>query len=215
MIKSLFVKALAVSLASSVWAGSISVQSLAAQVHYTASAVNEFNKDDTNPNHIYAVNISDGDYWVNRLIYLEEYDAIVMDYSYKYSTRPLTKEEFENSGITLVKENRPEKIYYTNDWNEQYRGTRATKLSCSSDPDGVYVVNFGWIEDREHPTDYFINRIIWDDDLEYYVIDDTFESLSLDPDEFADSDYEILRNEDGSEKTMYFIVFALYLLQTP
>ena len=50
MIKSLFVKALAVSLASSVWAGSISVQSLAAQVHYTASAVNEFNKDDTNPN---------------------------------------------------------------------------------------------------------------------------------------------------------------------
>ena len=162
-------------------------------------------KDDTNPNHIYAVNISDGDYWVNRLIYLEEYDAIVMDYSYKYSTRPLTKEEFENSGITLVKENRPEKIYYTNDWNEQYRGTRATKLSCSSDPDGVYVVNFGWIEDREHPTDYFIKRIIWDDDLEYYVIDDTFESLSLDPDEFADSDYEILRNEDGSEKTMYFI----------
>ena len=50
MIKSLFVKVLAVSLASSVWAGSISIQSLAAQVHYTASAVNEFNKDDTNPN---------------------------------------------------------------------------------------------------------------------------------------------------------------------
>ena len=162
-------------------------------------------RGDTDPNTFYAANYGENGYYVKKLIYLEQYDAIVQDYSFEYSFDEMSEEEFEAAGFSFVTENMPVKAYYTNDRNEQFRGDSTTKLSCSSDPDGVYVVNFAWIDDRDNPTDYFIHRLVWDSDLEFYVDDKSFESICMDPDEFAASDYKIVRDDDGEPVKMRYI----------
>ncbi len=159
----------------------------------------------SDPDGIYSVFIdSDDCYYIKKSFFLEEYGAIVQDFS--FGEKRMTKEEFEESDYSIVTENRPKEIYYSDEWLEKnYRGEEGDRLRKKSDPDDVYAVNYGWITDREHPTDYFIRHLIWDDELEYYVDDPDFEHINMDPEEFADSGYEIIIGEDGEHETIRYI----------
>ena len=159
----------------------------------------------SDPDGIYSVYIdSDGNYYIKKSFFLEEYGAIVQDFS--FGEKQMTKEEFEKSEYSLVTENRPKEVYYSDEWMEKNsRGIEGDKVRCKSNPDDVFVVNYGWITDREHPTDYFIRHLIWDKDLEFYVADPDFDSVNLDPGEFAASDYELVIGKDGKHETVRYI----------
>lgn len=153
-------------------------------------------KRESDPDGLYSV-MTDGEtYNIFKYCYLSEYDSVITDY-YTFDSPVMTKEEFENSEYSIVYENQPVPVYYTDEWVEEHqRGDFARKATKASDPGAVYGISFGWTNDPENPTDYFIRRLVWNEKLEIYEADPSFESVNLDADEFANSDYELLK-EDG------------------
>ena len=114
----------------------------------------------SDPEGIYSAYIDDaGNYVVRKHLFLEEYGAVVEDDSFgEYGEVILTPEKFEKSEYSLVTEYKPKEVYYSDEWLEKnLRGEEGDRLRKKSDPDDVYAVNYGWITDREHPTDYFIS----------------------------------------------------------
>ena len=151
----------------------------------------------SDPDGIYAAEKIDDNYWISRYYYLEEYDSVIYD-DYTFDQICLSEEEFNNSEYSLVIENQPKTVYYTTDYNEEYnRGERIRKAISKSNPGEVFGVNFAWIDDSDDPTYYYVHHLVWNNELKIYEEDDSFSAESLTAEEFAKSDYEILKDDDG------------------
>ncbi|MBQ4260651.1 MAG: dockerin type I repeat-containing protein [Ruminococcus sp.] len=176
---------------------------------WTTYGLNVACATETDPNVIYAANYEEENdsYYVKRIIKLEDYDAYIEDGDFgNYGTLTLTSEEFAKSEYSLVTENLPVQQLYTTEWAEEHnRGLEADKLVRESDPDSVYVCNYSWTIDREHPDRYYIDRLVWDEDIEFYVPDPEFDYISYDPDEFAASDFSYVLDDDLQRETVRYL----------
>ncbi|MBQ1507092.1 MAG: hypothetical protein IIZ36_01550, partial [Ruminococcus sp.] len=150
-------------------------------------------------------------YTISRYKFLKKYDAIIKDQSFGgYGQLSVPADELEDSGYSVVTEKAKVQRLYTNDYMEKYsRGLEADRLIKDSDPDSIYCVNYSWTIDREHPDGYYIRRLIWDEDIEFYVPDpdfgDIFGSESYNADEFPDSGYSYLLDDDGDRVTVRYL----------
>ena len=176
---------------------------------WTTYGLNVACATETDPNVIYAANYVEeyDSYYVRRIIKLEDYDAYIEDDDFgNYGTLTLTSEEFAESEYSLVTENLPVQQLYTTEWAEEHnRGLEADKLVRESDPGAIYACNYSWTIDREHPDGYYIDRLVWDEDIEFYVPDAEFDYISYDPDEFAASDFSYVINDDLERETVRYL----------
>lgn len=150
-------------------------------------------------------------YTIGRYKYLKEYDAYVADQSFgDYGQISIPADELADSPYSVVMANAPVMQLYTDDYMEEHnRGLEGDLLTKASDPSGVYVANYSWTTDREHPDTYYIRRLIWDDDIEFYVPDPDFGGMfgseSYDVDEFSETDYAHVLDESGDRMTVRYL----------
>ncbi len=155
----------------------------------------------SDPDGIYCVEIYEEDgeklYFVKKFDGLEGYDVLTQDVSFKVD--PMTEEEFESSEYSIVTDDLPIQLLYTNyEYEKTHRGWTSKRVYNAEDPDGIYCAGYVWYgtgsTDRD-PDEYIIYRLVWDEGMDGYVRDESQETLYLDADEFAASPYEIVYDE--------------------
>lgn len=147
----------------------------------------------------------DDEYEVRKLIYLSDYDAYMYDPDFGDYGKYMSAEEFEEQGFSFVTERSEVKQLYSTEWLEEYsRGHEADLLTKDSDPDGVYVCNYSWRISRDDPDNYYISKLIWDEDIEFYVPDPDFDE-DYDRYEFPETDYHYVLDEDDERETVRYL----------
>ena len=147
---------------------------------------------DENPDETY--------YWVNKYFYIEPFDAYTEDYGFGDSgSIEMTEEEFKNQtefSVVMKEADYPEEIeYYEKDDLEAEYAYCANKITNSADPNGIYGYTEYCMTDSEgNITEEGVNiyRFVLADGTDKYIIDESFEQLTLTNEEFASSDYSIV-----------------------
>ncbi|MGN0534177.1 MAG: fibronectin type III domain-containing protein [Eubacterium sp.] len=145
-------------------------------------------------------NMDDIYYWVNKYFYVEPFDAYTEDYSFGDSGRiEMTEEEFKNQtefSFKLTQADYPEEIgYYEKDNLDADYYYSAFRLTNASDPNGIYGYYTYCVEDSEGNVieeGVNINRFVLAEGTDKYIIDESFEQLSLTNEELESSDYSIV-----------------------
>lgn len=147
---------------------------------------------DENPDETY--------YWVNKYFYVAPFDAYTEDYGFgDFGSIEMTEEEFKNQtefSVVMKEADYPEELeYYEKDDLEAEYAYCASKITNPADPNGVYGYTEYYKTDYEgNVTEEGVNiyRFVLADGTDKYIIDESFEQLTLTNEEFACSDYSIV-----------------------
>lgn len=158
-------------------------------------------KRESDPDGIYSGNVwttSEGEEYIviNRYVKLDQYDSLVVDE--EFDDVEMTWDEFNKSEYSFVMAPKKTGVYFADDYYEQNRGKAAVKVSCASDPDGIYCTearfddNTNMIESDE----YTIVRIVYDDAQNAFVKDTAFEPVTVSKDEMESKGYSIVYTQN-------------------
>ena len=114
-------------------------------------------------------------------------------------------EDFENSGFSFVTETLEEPItlYYLEEGYSEYRHTfRGDKVVKESEPESEFVA-LRWGNQNDEHLGYALNRIAWNEDKPLFFEDDSRRTVWLTIDEFADSEYSFVMEEQPVKATTH------------
>lgn len=147
---------------------------------------------DENPDETY--------YRVNKYFYVAPFDAYTEDYGFgDFGSIEMTEEEFKNQtefSVVMKEADYPQELeYYEKDNLEAEYPYCAYKITNPEDPNGIYGYTEYYMTDSEgNITEEGVNiyRFVLADGTDKYIIDESFEQLTLTNEEFANSDYSIV-----------------------
>ncbi len=164
------------------------------------------------PNGYYAAVIWEEDgkevYYIRHLLYLERYDAYIEDSSFgEYGSERVEKDELEESGYSYVIQPSRTDIKFFREVDIPYVGTYAYKLSCSDDPQGIYVgvpryAGLHYNPAYDTVVGYEVHRVIKNENDGLYDDDPTFTPEQYDTEGLKTAGYEIVYQDEEENRTL-------------
>ena len=154
-------------------------------------------KSKSDPDGKYSVHWWDGDsnLYVSHYVFLESIGLWVDDLSFGgYGQKSYTREAFDEE-FTVEQSSQPTKIRYTTDEREENKGWSLVLLERADEPGEVYGGSPIWGSpgsSRDEPDEYIIYHVVWDEEQNIYLKDETFPYMSVYSDEIEDAGFSFV-----------------------